>query len=123
MTMPALPRPVRWFWNRTVMTSASHCVVWGAQEKISDQGPDHLISDCCMPDIGGVERSARIKARPAAVQFPILLMSASLQYRVASGSSDDAFLRKPFFAEKLPHEVNKLLHKSASARPGYEGRE
>jgi len=72
-----------------------------------------------MPDIGGVELSATIKARPAAVQFPILLMSGSLQCRVAAGSSYDAFLRKPFLAENLLHEVNKLLHESASAKPGY----
>ena len=90
-----------------------------ALEKIADQRPDLFISDCCMPDIGGVELSATIKARSAAVQFPILLMSGSLQCRVAAGSSYDAFLRKPFLAENLLHEVNKLLHESASAKPGY----
>jgi CheY-like chemotaxis protein len=88
---------------------------------ISDRQPDLLISDCCMPDIGGVELSRQLKARPDAMQFPILLMSGSLQCRVASGASHDAFLRKPFLAESLLHEVRKLLQKSARSAPAFEG--
>jgi two-component system, chemotaxis family, chemotaxis protein CheY len=73
-----------------------------------------------MSDIGGVELSEKIKARPVAVQFPILLMSGSLQCRVASGTSYDGFLRKPFLAENLLNEVSRLLRKSAGARLDYE---
>jgi CheY-like chemotaxis protein len=88
--------------------------------RILNRQPDLLISDCCMPDIGGLELSEKIKARPVAVQFPILLMSGSLQCRVASGTSYDGFLRKPFLAENLLNEVSKLLRKSAGAKLDYE---
>jgi CheY-like chemotaxis protein len=84
-----------------------------ALARISNQQPELLISDCCMPDIGGLKLSEQLKARPAGLQFPILLMSGSLQCRVAGGPSYDAFLRKPFLAEDLLLEVRKLLQKFA----------
>lgn len=80
-----------------------------ALARISERQPDLLVSDCCMSDFGGVELSAKIKAQPAGMQFPILLMSGSMQCRVASGANHDAFLRKPFLAEELLLEVRKLL--------------
>ena len=86
-----------------------------ALEKISDRQPDLLISDCCMPDIGGPQLSDQLKARPLDQQFPVLLMSGSLRCQVAPGKSYDAFLRKPFLAEDLLLEVRKLLQNSAGA--------
>lgn len=80
-----------------------------ALARISERQPDLLVSDCCMPDFGGVELSAKIKAHPAGMQFPILLMSGSMQCRVAPGTNHDAFLRKPFLAEDLLFQVRKLL--------------
>jgi CheY-like chemotaxis protein len=92
-----------------------------ALAKISDQQPDLLISDCCMPDIGGLQLSKQLKARPAGLHFPILLMSGSLQCRVAGGPGYDAFLRKPFLAEDLLLEVRKLLQTGVSTDHGFEG--
>jgi len=83
--------------------------------KIAARQPELLISDCCMPDLSGPELSEQLKARPSDAQFPILLMSGSLQGRVARGSAHDAFLRKPFLAEDLLLEVRKLLRQSASS--------
>jgi CheY-like chemotaxis protein len=92
-----------------------------ALASISDRQPDLLISDCCMPDIGGVQLSDELKARPVDMQFPILLMSGSLQCRVAPGNSYDAFLRKPFLAEDLLLEVRKLLQNSIRIDQVYSG--
>jgi two-component system chemotaxis response regulator CheY len=80
-----------------------------ALEKIVDNKPELLISDCCMPGIGGVELSKQIKAGPPGGRFPVLLMSGSLKCQVAPGASYDGFLRKPFLAEELLLEVRKLL--------------
>jgi two-component system chemotaxis response regulator CheY len=68
-----------------------------------------LISDCAMPGMTGGELSEKLKADPSTAQLPILLMSASLRCDVAKSSSADGFLRKPFLAENLLHEVRKLL--------------
>jgi CheY-like chemotaxis protein len=93
-----------------------------ALARISNRQPELLISDCCMPDIGGLQLSKQLKARPAGLQFPILLMSGSLQCRVAGGPSYDAFLRKPFLAEDLLLEVRKLLKKFAIGDHESKGR-
>jgi two-component system, chemotaxis family, chemotaxis protein CheY len=57
--------------------------------------------------------SEKIKGGPVGGQFPVLLMSGSLQCRFAGGAGYDAFLRKPFLAEELMLAVRKLLHESA----------
>jgi DNA-binding response OmpR family regulator len=77
--------------------------------QIKARQPDLLISDCCMPDLTGLELSQRLNAGPGGSSFPILLMSGSLQCQVAAGTSYDAFIKKPFLAENLLSEVRKLL--------------
>jgi DNA-binding response OmpR family regulator len=80
-----------------------------ALSQIKARRPDLLISDCCMPDLSGLELSQRLNAGPNGSPFPILLMSGSLQCQVAVGKSYDAFIKKPFLAENLLGEVRKLL--------------
>lgn len=80
-----------------------------ALKKIRESQPELLISDCSMPNMGGLELSAKVKARPGEGQFPVLLMSGSLKCQVAPGMSYDGFLRKPFLAEDLLLEVRKLI--------------
>ncbi|MGZ5200974.1 MAG: response regulator [Telluria sp.] len=80
-----------------------------ALKKFREKQPELIISDCSMPNMGGLELSEEVKARPAGSQCPVLLMSASLKCRVASGTSYDGFLRKPFLAEDLLLEVRKLI--------------
>jgi two-component system chemotaxis response regulator CheY len=86
-----------------------------ALAKVASQQPELLISDCCMPDIGGVQLGEQIKARSGGTRIPVLLMSGSLQCRVAPGKSYDAFLRKPFLAEDLLLQVRTLLQESLCA--------
>lgn len=81
-----------------------------ALSRIKAQQPDLLISDCCMPDLTGLELSRRLNAGQDRSPFPILLMSGSLQCRVAPGKSYDAFIKKPFLAENLLSAVRKLLN-------------
>lgn len=80
-----------------------------ALEKIREQRPDLLISDCVMPKMGGLQLSEEIKARAGEDRFPILLMSGSLKCKVAPGKSYEGFLHKPFLAEDLLKNVRKLL--------------
>jgi two-component system chemotaxis response regulator CheY len=80
-----------------------------ALSQIEARQPDLLISDCCMPDLTGLELSQRLNAGSSGSPFPILLMSGSLQCQVAAGKSYDAFIKKPFLAADLLGEVRKLL--------------
>ena len=92
-----------------------------ALAKISEQQPELLISDCCMPGMTGPQLSDRLKASAADAHIPILLMSGSLQCEVANGTAHDAFLRKPFLAEELMLEVRKLLQNSVRTELAYSG--
>lgn len=92
-----------------------------ALSSIADRQPELLISDCIMPEMGGLQLSEQLKARPAHMHFPILLMSGSLRCRVASGTSYDGFLRKPFMAEDLLLEVRTLLAQRAHTDHPHQG--
>jgi CheY-like chemotaxis protein len=88
----------------------------GAEALSKMNGVPHqlLISDCAMPGMTGTELSEKVKADPSTAKLPILLMSASLRCDVARSPSFDAFLRKPFLAENLLHEVRQLLSGESS---------
>lgn len=100
----------------SVVLSASEALA-----RISRQQPDLLISDCCMPGMTGLELSEQLKSSPADGNFPILLMSGSLQCKVAGGKTYDAFLRKPFLAEELLLQVRTLLQNSARTAQSQSG--
>lgn len=80
-----------------------------ALSKLKAAPHELLISDCAMPGMTGVELSEKVKADPLTAHLPILLMSASLRCEIADSFSYDAFLRKPFLAERLLSEIHKLV--------------
>ncbi len=77
--------------------------------EINMQHPDLLISDCCMPGMSGIELCSHLRSCRSTADFPIILMSSALKREVAVGECYDAFMRKPFLAEKLIAEVKRLL--------------
>jgi CheY-like chemotaxis protein len=83
-----------------------------ALSRIKAQQPELLISDCGMPELMGLQLTERLNARPGGSQFPILLMSGWLQCQVGPGKSYDAYIKKPFLAESLLSEVEKLLQEN-----------
>lgn len=87
-----------------------------AMYQISTNPPELLISDCCMPEMTGLELSAQLRAVPLCYRFPILLMSGSLECDVALGKSYDAFIKKPFLAETLLAQVRILLREDGTQR-------
>jgi CheY-like chemotaxis protein len=83
--------------------------------EINTRCPDLLISDCCMPGMTGLQLCGLIRNSPCHFSFPILLMSGSLQCRVAPGDNYNSFIKKPFSAETLLTEVQKLLSANSAA--------
>lgn len=77
--------------------------------QINTNPPVLLISDCCMPEMTGLELSDQLRSEPLNYRFPILLMSGSLECDVALGKNYDAFIKKPFLAERLMVQVRSLL--------------
>lgn len=84
-----------------------------ALSQIKERPPGLLISDCCMPDMTGLQMSEQLRTGASSSQFPILLMSGSLQCQVAPGTTYDGFIKKPFLAQNLLIEVQKLLEGTA----------
>lgn len=93
-------------------------VVHSAREaisKIASHHPDLVISDCCMPEMTGLQLSEFLRSAPGSCALPILLMSGAPEREVATGKSYDAFIKKPFLAETLLAQVRNLLRGSAAA--------
>jgi DNA-binding response OmpR family regulator len=86
-----------------------------AMVQISTNLPELLISDCCMPEMTGLELSAQLRSAPLSYRFPILLMSGSLECDVALGKNYDAFIKKPFLAETMLANVRMLLHENGAS--------
>jgi CheY-like chemotaxis protein len=80
-----------------------------ALEKIREKQPELLISDCSMPNMGGLELRLDVRGWAGVALFPVLLLCSSPKSLVAPGISYDSFLRKPFLAEDLLLEVRKLI--------------
>lgn len=79
-----------------------------AMEMMHVRLPQMLISDCCMPDMTGLQLCDYLHEVHQVVPFPILLMSGSPQHLAAPGQGYDSFLRKPFLAEALLAQVRLL---------------
>ena len=86
-----------------------------ALSKIRDGSHELVISDCAMPGMSGMELCEKLKADPLTAQLPILLMSASMRCEITTSALYDGFLRKPFLAENLLTEVQKLLESTGAA--------
>lgn len=86
-----------------------------ALKKIRQRKPDLLISDCIMHGRTGLELSQQLRELYSRSALPILLMSGSLRSQVAYGDSYDAFIGKPFLAESLLLQVEKLLNEGEVA--------
>ena len=81
---------------------------FAAIKKIKETHPELVISDCQMPKMTGMELNDILKEDPATAQMPVLLMSAGLRRDTIGSSGCDGFLKKPFLAEKLLVEVERL---------------
>lgn len=77
--------------------------------KIAERQPDLVISDCVLPGRSGLELCQQLRSHHPRGTLPLILMSGSLRSQVAHGDSYDAFLNKPFPAESLLAEVERLL--------------
>lgn len=79
-----------------------------ALERIAEETPDIVLSDCMMPGMDGVELCQRIRALGTA-HIPIILTSGAPQRHDLSTAGHDVFLKKPVMFPTLLDEVLRLL--------------
>ena len=80
---------------------------------------DLVISDCDMPELGGIELLKVLRANPAHLHVPCLMLSTAYNKNkalelIASGADD--LLIKPFTAATLKEKVAQLLSLGQSAK-------
>jgi CheY-like chemotaxis protein len=69
--------------------------------------PEVLLLDLMLPAMSGYEVLDRVREQPALHDLPIVIMSAVCE-PVSVGDRSQAFLRKPFSAERLIEVVQTL---------------
>ena len=85
------------------------------------ENPDMAIVDVMMPDMSGHEVCKQLRARPAAVDLPILILTARSQpvdreAALQSGAND--FMSKPVSPKELAEKVDQLLSVSPEGQCG-----
>lgn len=71
--------------------------------------PDIIILDIHMIGIDGAELCRKLKAKSDTKKIPIILLSASADIQlIAEQSGANAFIQKPFTADKVVREVERL---------------
>lgn len=81
--------------------------------------PDLVIADMMMPIMDGMEFCRKVRAEAEGAVVPLIMLTAKTDYLTEKESIEagvDAFIPKPFNAEKLRLKVSALLGKSSRLR-------
>ncbi len=99
------------------------CVQDGQQalDAVDRSVPSIAIADLRMPALGGIELTARLRARASSASMPIIILTASggpEEWRRLAALGADRFLLKPVVLEDLAVLVRRVLaERSGSAPP------
>lgn len=76
--------------------------------------PDIIILDIHMIGVNGAELCRELKSNQNTKEIPIILLSASEDLKIiAQESGANSFIQKPFTAEKVVREVERLMQHAA----------
>lgn len=89
----------------------------GLRELASAAHYDLLLIDNELPGVGGVELIARARGMVHRRYLPIIMMSGTLDERIAREAGADAFLRKPEDIGLLAQTIDRLLDPDQHPRP------
>ena len=84
-----------------------------ALSSLADAAPDLHLHDLMTPGMDGYEVTARVKGDARTKDSPILIISASIDYRTAARArreGADEFMCKPISRVALCEQVKRLLH-------------
>lgn len=89
-----------------------------AQRVLGSQVPDLIITDIVMPRVNGYEFCRWVKNNPPTAHVPVIMCSTKGEdfdkhWGIKQGG--DAYIIKPFLAEEMLQEVNKLLKMPAKS--------
>ncbi len=88
---------------------------------VAGDPPDVVILDLNLPQMDGFEVCRRIKSSPQTKHIPVVMMTAAyVRVEDAERGTElgaDEYVTKPFLREVLVHNVERLLPKTALAKP------
>jgi len=90
-----------------------------ALESVQQQRPDLMVLDIIMPQMDGIEVCRRLRADPATVSVPILILTAKgrIEDKVEGFEAGcDDYLPKPFALKELELRVEALLRRTLAPR-------
>ena len=86
--------------------------------KAITESPDLILMDVNLPDIDGLEVTARLKAIPEVCKIPVIALTANAMYgdreRCLAAGCDD-YLSKPVMRDDLLKAVNRLIEDGTTA--------
>ena len=80
-------------------------------EQVKQQKPDLVVLDVMLPQLNGYQVCAQLK-EDVTLNVPVIMLTSRIQAideRVGFLCKADAYIRKPYFGEKLIPEVERLL--------------
>ena len=86
-----------------------------ALEKATEFAPDVILMDVMMPELGGVETCARLKAMPELKDVPVIYMTAKAQTRETQTLMQTGaigVITKPFDPMALPTQILDMISSS-----------
>jgi len=86
-----------------------------ALESVGAGPPDLIIADLTMPVMSGVELVDQLRANPATVSIPVVLLSGG-QVDPATSQRVEAVVTKPFEPDHLVACIEKALHAGRGER-------
>jgi len=90
-----------------------------AELKLSENLPDLVVLDWMLPGLSGIELCRRLRARPASVRLPIIMLTArgeeGERVRGLATGADD-YIVKPFSLPELIARIGALLRRASPER-------
>lgn len=83
---------------------------------IKQERPDLIITDVCMPELGGFEMTTQIKNDPAFKTIPVIVLSILEDKEQGFRVGVDRYFTKPISSERLLHAVGQLISKQTSRK-------
>ncbi len=109
---------------RKILTAAGYDVIEATEglagvAVAARECPDLILMDVNLPDINGLEATARLKASPQLAWIPIIAVTANAmhgdrEHCIAAGC--DGYLAKPVMKNELLNTVASFLNHAAPAR-------
>jgi DNA-binding response OmpR family regulator len=83
-------------------------------EKVANIGPDVILMDNWIPDMGGMMATQMLKADNIYKNIPVIYFSANNDiHALAANAGADTYLAKPFDIDELEKVISRVMVKTA----------